>query len=80
MGYMTWDYACEACQHIEEVFIDHQNPMDCPACEAAGTFKKTLRTFSIIQRNATKDSSNSWGSRQSKRTSYGKDRAVNGGF
>jgi predicted nucleic acid-binding Zn ribbon protein len=77
---MTWDYACEACQYIEEVFINHQDPMDCPACEAVGAFKKTLRTFSIIQREATKDSSNSWSSLKGKRTTYGKNRAVNGGF
>jgi predicted nucleic acid-binding Zn ribbon protein len=76
---MTWDYACEACQHLEEVFIDHQNAMDCPACGAKDQFVKTLRTFSIIQRNATKDSSNSWVGKGS-RTAYGKNKAVNGGF
>lgn len=79
MGYMTWDYRCDDCDHIEEVFINHQDPMDCPACEAAGTFKKTIRTFSILQRDAMKDSSNSWVGK-GPRTAYGKNKAVNGGF
>lgn len=80
MGYMTWDYACTACQYLEEVFINHQDPMDCPECNAEGTFQKTIRTFSILQRNATKDSSNSWGSGERTRSAYGKNKAINGGF
>lgn len=79
MGYATYDYRCDKCGFEDEEFRTNADPLNCPHCDGIESYRRIFGAFNIIQRSATKDSSNSWiGSKP--RTAFGKGKAVNGGF
>lgn len=73
---ILFDFKCDACDHQDEDWADHGDQvLVCPACEELA-YKRTYKTFGIIQ-DTLGDASNSWASTVSQRRTYGEGRAYN---